>query len=248
MPAQPPLSGGELNAAITGAIVGIYTEYTGRGPGSVSTFHHDNVIVSLMHDVLNRAETALAQSDHRANVTTIRALYQETMQSDFTAAIERLTGRKVIAFISGNHAAPDIASEVFTLDGPITTPSSHQARPDAPHVPSPRQDSAPETPAAAVARVPSELAQGSLTQPGDLDLGTADRPVRAFTLLGHSVGNPRGSRRPIAGGHRLSSHPVGADGAGASDRRPRAGRRPPAAAARCRPDPSAARRRAGPAW
>jgi uncharacterized protein YbcI len=120
MTAQAPLTGGELNAAITRALVGIQNEYVGRGPRAASTFYHDNVIVTLMHDVLNRAEQELAKSDRRGEVTTIRHLYQETMQADFTEAIERLSGRKVIAFISGNHADPDIATELFVLDSAIT--------------------------------------------------------------------------------------------------------------------------------
>ena len=41
------------------------------------------------------------------------------MQADFNEAMERLSGRKVIAFISGNHANPDIASELFILDAAI---------------------------------------------------------------------------------------------------------------------------------
>lgn len=32
------------------------------------------------------------------------------------AAVERLTGRHVVAFISGNHIDPDISTELFTLD------------------------------------------------------------------------------------------------------------------------------------
>jgi uncharacterized protein YbcI len=104
MPAQAPLTGGELNAAITRALVGIHNQYVGRGPRTASTFYHDNVMVTLMHDVLNRAEQTLARSNRRAEVTTIRRIYQETMQADFTEGIERLTGHKVIAFISGNHA------------------------------------------------------------------------------------------------------------------------------------------------
>jgi uncharacterized protein YbcI len=118
MPAQAPLTGDELNAAVTRALVGIQNEYVGRGPRTASTFYNDNVIVTLMHDVLNLAEQALARSG-RGEVTKIRHLYQETMQADFTEAIERLTGHKVIAFISGNHADPDIATEVFVLDAPI---------------------------------------------------------------------------------------------------------------------------------
>ena len=119
MPGQALLTGGELNAAVTRALVGIQNEYVGRGPRTASTFYHDNVIVTLMHDVLNRAEQTPARSDRRGDVTKIRHLYQETMRADFTVAVERLTGHKVLAFISGNHADPDIASELFVLDAPI---------------------------------------------------------------------------------------------------------------------------------
>ena len=113
------LTGGELNAAVTSALVGIHTEYLGRGPRTASTFHHDNVIVTLMHEVLTRAEKALAQTNRDDAVTNIRHLFQKTMQADFAAAVERLTGRTVTAFISGNHVDPDIAAEVFILDAPL---------------------------------------------------------------------------------------------------------------------------------
>jgi hypothetical protein len=43
------------------------------------------------------------------------------MEADFTIAVERLTGRRVTAFISGNNADPDIAVELFTLDGAAAT-------------------------------------------------------------------------------------------------------------------------------
>jgi len=32
------------------------------------------------------------------------------------AAVERLTGRHVVAFISGNHIDPDSSAELFILD------------------------------------------------------------------------------------------------------------------------------------
>jgi hypothetical protein len=56
---------------------------------------------------------------HGTTPTTIRHLYQETMRAAFIEAVERLSGRKVIAFISGNHADPDIATELFVLDRAI---------------------------------------------------------------------------------------------------------------------------------
>jgi len=111
-----PLQGGELNQAITSALVGIHTKYLGRGPRSASTFYHDNVVVTLMHGVLTRAEKTLSESNQGEAVNQIRHLFQQTMDAEFHAAVERLTGRRVVAFISGNNLDPDVAAEVFVLD------------------------------------------------------------------------------------------------------------------------------------
>jgi len=112
-------TGGELNAAVTRALVGIQHQYLGRGPKSASTFHYNNIVVTLMYDVLTPAEKVLAQGSHDDSVATIRHLYQQTMEADFKEAVERLTGRAVTAFISGNHIQPDIAAEIFVLDEPL---------------------------------------------------------------------------------------------------------------------------------
>jgi len=119
MAGRPPLRGGELNAAITSALVGIHTEHLGRGPRSASTFHYGHVLVTLMHDVLTAAEKSLTRNNQSQAVDQIRRLFQATMEADFREAVERLTGRKVLAFISGNHLDPDIAAEVFILDAPL---------------------------------------------------------------------------------------------------------------------------------
>ncbi len=119
MPTSAPLRGGELNAAITSALVGIQNQYLGRGPKTASTFHQGNVLVTLMHDVLTPAEISLTETHRRDVVTNIRHLFQQTMEDDFREAVERLSGRRVVAFISGNHVAPDIAAELFILDEPI---------------------------------------------------------------------------------------------------------------------------------
>lgn len=113
------LQGGELNQAVTSALVGIHSQYLGRGPQSTTTFYRDNVIVSLMHGVLTQAERTLHQTDQGEAVSQMRHLFQGTMEHDFKQAVERLTGRKVVAFISGQNLEPDIAAEVFILDGPV---------------------------------------------------------------------------------------------------------------------------------
>ncbi|MFP5364316.1 MAG: Na-translocating system protein MpsC family protein [Thermoleophilia bacterium] len=125
MPAsQGPLHGGELNAAVTSALVGIHSQYLGRGPGSASTFYQDNVLVSLMYEVMTPAERTLASGPRADSVIQMRHHFQEAMQTDYTEAVERLTGKRVTAFISGNHLDPDIAAEVFILDSPIAADGS----------------------------------------------------------------------------------------------------------------------------
>jgi len=119
LPESEQLAGGELNAAVTSALVGIHTEYLGRGPTTATTFHHGNVLVTLMRGVLTHAEKSLARADRAQVVNNIRQLFQETMEADSRAAVERLTARKVVAFISGNHIDPDIEADVFILDTPL---------------------------------------------------------------------------------------------------------------------------------
>jgi Na+-translocating membrane potential-generating system (MpsC) len=64
------LAGGELNAAVTSALVGIHHKYLGRGPKTASTFHYGNVLVAMMHEVLTHAEKSLAQTGQIARSTT----------------------------------------------------------------------------------------------------------------------------------------------------------------------------------
>ncbi len=51
--------------------------------------------------------------------------FQTDTQDDFTAAVERLTHRRVVAFMSANQTAPGVAAELFFLDAtPLTAAAS----------------------------------------------------------------------------------------------------------------------------
>jgi uncharacterized protein YbcI len=114
-----PLKGGELNAAVTSALVGIQTEYLGRGPKRASTFYHRNVLVTLMHEGITAPEKVLLQANQGQMLGNMRHAFQDAMEGDMCTAVERLTGRNVLAFISGSHNDPDIAAEVFILDASL---------------------------------------------------------------------------------------------------------------------------------
>lgn len=66
--------------------------------------------------------TSLTRSDRVDAVNHIRHLFQAAMEADFRAAVERITGQKVLAFISGNHIDPDVAAQLFIPDGPVGRP------------------------------------------------------------------------------------------------------------------------------
>jgi uncharacterized protein YbcI len=111
------MKGGRAEPAPTSARVGIHTKHLGRGPSSASTFHNENAVAVLTRDVMTQVERTLSRSGNGNAVSSMRQLYQQTMAADFKAAVERLTGRNVVALISGNQADPDIAVELFILDG-----------------------------------------------------------------------------------------------------------------------------------
>jgi uncharacterized protein YbcI len=122
-PGSPPadhLAGGQLNAAISNALVRIQREYLGRGPTKSRVSIRDDVVVALMEDTLTKAERSLVADGQQEEVQRTRRSFQQTMRAAITAAVEQLTGRKVIAFMSDTHIDPDIACEVILLE-PITT-------------------------------------------------------------------------------------------------------------------------------
>jgi uncharacterized protein YbcI len=116
-PTGRPLGDGQLGAAISNAVVHIQREYLGRGPTKARSTMHDNTIVVLMQDTLTRAEQSLVADGQRDEVLRIRQSLQRTMRADMVAAVERLTTRSVVAFMSAHHIDPDISCEIFVLDG-----------------------------------------------------------------------------------------------------------------------------------
>jgi uncharacterized protein YbcI len=112
-------NGEELNLALTDELVAIHRRHLGREPTSASTFHCENVVVTLMNEVLTKAETVLIANGNWENVRLTRELFREVMATELRAAVERATGRSVVAFIGANHTRPDIEAKVFVLDAPL---------------------------------------------------------------------------------------------------------------------------------
>ena len=113
-PAQP------ASLAISNAVVKILHEYTGRGPTKARTIITDSLVTCLLADSLTRGELSLVKDGKAALVRDVRRHYQETMRRELVAAVEKHTGRNVIAFMSDNHIDPDYAIEAFILEPPAS--------------------------------------------------------------------------------------------------------------------------------
>jgi uncharacterized protein YbcI len=110
-----PQDGGSLASAISNSIRQLVAEYTGRGPTRARTSIRDNLVVVLLQDTLTKGERRLVAKGRDVRVLDYRAEFQAAMREDAIASVEKLTGRKVLAFMSANHIDPDIAAELFVL-------------------------------------------------------------------------------------------------------------------------------------
>jgi len=118
--ASAPLAGGRLLAMISTTIVGILREHYGRGPMRAKTYVLDDIIVCVLRGSgFTPLEKTIMQSGDPDRVVAMRHDFQRVMASRYKDAIEELTGRKVLAFLSQAHVDPDITMEMFIIDGPL---------------------------------------------------------------------------------------------------------------------------------
>jgi uncharacterized protein YbcI len=106
---------GPILASISRAVVRIVHQYTGRGPTKARTSVRDNVVVVMLQETLLKAERSLIRDGKGGEVLELRRAFQQTMRRDLTAAVEMLTERKVIAFMSDSQFEPDYSVELFVL-------------------------------------------------------------------------------------------------------------------------------------
>jgi uncharacterized protein YbcI len=106
---------GSKSAAISNLTVRLLSQYTGRGPTKARTYINEDVVTVVLRDTLTTGERTLVDSDHGAIVLSTRHTFQEVMGAELVGGVEQITERTVLAFLSANHIAPDIAVETFIL-------------------------------------------------------------------------------------------------------------------------------------
>jgi uncharacterized protein YbcI len=112
-------------ASISSEMVRLYKEQFGRGPTKARTnWSGRDMLVVTLEDTLTPAERTLLSLGEDARLRETRMLFQYSWVKEFCAPVERLTGRKVRAFLSGIDTGADgLSMEAFVLhpegyDGP----------------------------------------------------------------------------------------------------------------------------------
>ena len=102
--------------AVGNAITRLHREYYGRGATTTRTIYQRNHIVSFLEDIYTPLERTLIDADNHEDVKQTRQVFQMAMRQRFSEAVEEITGRKVIQFMSQVSFDPDIAAEIFVLE------------------------------------------------------------------------------------------------------------------------------------
>jgi uncharacterized protein YbcI len=107
---------GAMRSAISQAVVRIHAEHFGKGATQAKTYVWDNLVVTVLRDVLTVAERTLIEADRAEAVRELRSTFQSSLEHTFRTAIERLTGRRVRSCMSQVDPYRGLGVEVFVLE------------------------------------------------------------------------------------------------------------------------------------
>jgi uncharacterized protein YbcI len=106
-----------VRAEISREMVRLYKELFGRGPTKARTeFASPDIVICSLENTFTPAERSLAEMGEHQRLRDTRMYFQAATAEKFREIIERLTARKVRAFVSGLDADVDICSEIFYLE------------------------------------------------------------------------------------------------------------------------------------
>jgi uncharacterized protein YbcI len=113
---KAPLIGDALLDAVTGTMVAFHERYHHRTPVTAKTLLlGGDLLACVLGGIYTDVEKTMIELQQTTIVQETRSTFQIAMQHKFIAAVEELSGRGVLAFISNHHVGPDIEIELFML-------------------------------------------------------------------------------------------------------------------------------------
>jgi uncharacterized protein YbcI len=106
---------GERLAAVSNAIVSLFSEFYGRGPTKAKTYAFDNYLFTVTEDILTTVERTLVDKGEEDLVRTVRLTFQEAMADRISSEVAAIAGREVVAYHSQVTFHPPLGFEIFVL-------------------------------------------------------------------------------------------------------------------------------------
>jgi uncharacterized protein YbcI len=78
----------------------------------------DDMLACLLGDIYTDVEKTMIEMQRQASVHETRSAFQQAMEHRFIHAVEDITDRRVVQFISTHHVGPDLELELFLLEAP----------------------------------------------------------------------------------------------------------------------------------
>ena len=101
---------------VSNEMVRLYKTQFGRGPTKVRTnWAGPDTLISTLEDSLTPVERNLAAMGEHRRLRDTRMFFQYACEQEFSDIVERLTGRRVRAFVSGIDTERDVSCEIFYL-------------------------------------------------------------------------------------------------------------------------------------
>jgi uncharacterized protein YbcI len=115
-PEEGSYGAGAQAAAISNALVQLHRHRYGKGPTKAKTYLLDDLVVCVLEGGALRVEETLRDSGAEDVVHQVRRTFQNALEHEFRAIIERETGRRVRTFLSQFDPEDNVGAEIFFLD------------------------------------------------------------------------------------------------------------------------------------
>jgi uncharacterized protein YbcI len=127
MPNDERSERGRQASAVGTAITRLHREHYGRGATITRTVFQRDFVVAFLEDIYTPLEKTLLKDGQHEGVKETRQLFQMAMREAFSTAVEEITGRKVIQFMSQVAFDPDMAAEIFVLEPEDDDPAAPES-------------------------------------------------------------------------------------------------------------------------
>lgn len=112
---RPPERSSSPSLELSNAIARLHKQFIGRGPTNARTTIDGDLVVCLLEGGYTRAEQTLSEDGKADLVAAGRVGLQEAMRQAMIAAVQEVTDRRVLSFMSANDLDHNLQVEIFVL-------------------------------------------------------------------------------------------------------------------------------------